>query len=261
MRARLGNVETLRGNLAAATAHHQALLDDPVASGVPWLRAMSLVGMSHIARRRADFGAADELLRRAWSMPRSQTVPFMRSNVLVGRGYLADQQDDYTSAIEHQVLALQTAIPLDTPRVLAFSFEGCAGALAIEPGGGRAELGARLLGAADRMRRQTGGPMPKGERFDVDRAEARLRVILGDTAFGDAFVAGASTDGLRTRCRTTGCDRSGLSQRGPSSRSAAICWILLSLGDRRPGWTGGGVHPCLPCCIAGADRQPAIRGG
>jgi ATP/maltotriose-dependent transcriptional regulator MalT len=40
MRARLANVEILRGNLDAAEAHHQILADDPVAASVPRLQAM-----------------------------------------------------------------------------------------------------------------------------------------------------------------------------------------------------------------------------
>jgi ATP/maltotriose-dependent transcriptional regulator MalT len=210
MRARLGNVETLRGNLDVASQHHQALLDDPVASGSPWLVAMSLVGMSNIARRRGELATADELLRRAWSMPRSQTVPFMRSLVLVGRGYLADQQLDHAAALEHQLMALRTAVPLHTPRVLAFSFEGCAGALAVAPGAEHADLAARLLGAADRMRRHAGGPMPPAERFDVDRAEQRLRALLGDVRFEHAFTAGALADDMALVAELDGVSDQGL---------------------------------------------------
>jgi hypothetical protein len=53
---------------------------------------------------------------------------------------------------------------------------------------------AEALGAADALRRRTGGPMPAGERFDVDRVEARLVAALGADAFGAAFAAGATAD-------------------------------------------------------------------
>jgi hypothetical protein len=36
--------------------------------------------------------------------------------------------------------------------------------------------------------------MPAGERFDVDRAECRLRLTLGDAAFLEQFEQGASAD-------------------------------------------------------------------
>jgi hypothetical protein len=35
--------------------------------------------------------------------------------------------------------------------------------------------------------------MPPAERFDVDRAEGRLREALGDAEFDRAFVLGADT--------------------------------------------------------------------
>ena len=51
-------------------------------------------------------------------------------------------------------------------------------------------LAARLLGHADLLRRESGGPMPTAERFDVDRAEERLQRRLG-AGFGDEFAAGS----------------------------------------------------------------------
>jgi hypothetical protein len=50
---------------------------------------------------------------------------------------------------------------------------------------------AELLGAADAMRRRSGGPMPAPERFDVDRAERRAREKLDD-AFDAAYARGAA---------------------------------------------------------------------
>jgi hypothetical protein len=43
------------------------------------------------------------------------------------------------------------------------------------------------------MRRETGGAMPDAERFDVDRAERRLRAALGDDAVEHGMAAGATT--------------------------------------------------------------------
>jgi hypothetical protein len=68
-----------------------------------------------------------------------------------------------------------------------------AGALALR---GDAEHSARLLGAADALRRRSGGPMPAAERFDVDRAERRARQALGDAAFEVAFAAGTADPDL-----------------------------------------------------------------
>jgi tetratricopeptide (TPR) repeat protein len=194
MRSRLGNVELLRGNIDAADRHQQALLDDPVAASVPWLLSMALLGKAAIARRRGEYELADRLLGRVWELPRSKSTPVMRTLVLVARGYLADQLLDHERALEYQADALRTSVSLGVPRHLAYALEGCAGALAIEPSGEHSELGAQLLGAADRLRRMSGGPMPAGERFDLDRAEQRLRTAIGDQAFEAAFRAGADRD-------------------------------------------------------------------
>jgi hypothetical protein len=194
MRSRLGNVELLRGNIDVADRHQQALIDDPVASSVPWLLSMALLGKAAIARRRGEYELADRLLARAWDLPRSKSAPVMRTLVMVARGYLADQVCDHERALEYQTDALRTSVSLGVPRHLAYALEGCAGALAIEPSGEHSELAAQLLGAADRLRRNSGGPMPAGERFDVDRAERRLRATIGDEAFEAAFRAGADRE-------------------------------------------------------------------
>ncbi len=194
MRARLGNVEILRGNLDAAEAHHQIVADDPVAASVPWLQAMSLLGRSAIARRRGQYELAESLLAAGWALPRSKSQPHMRTLLLVASGYLADQMGDGRRALELQADALRTAIGLGAPRNVAYALEGCAGALALSDQSDQQALGARLLGGADRLRRETGGALPSGERFDVDRAEGRLRSALGDAVVAREYEAGAAAD-------------------------------------------------------------------
>jgi hypothetical protein len=118
----------------------------------------------------------------------------MRTLLLVARGYLADQVGDGARALESQAEALRAAAGLGAPRNIAYAFEGCAGALALADRQEQQVLGAQLLGAADRLRRQSGGPMPAGERYDVDRAESRLRSAIGDPEFEQAFASGAAAD-------------------------------------------------------------------
>jgi predicted ATPase/DNA-binding SARP family transcriptional activator len=190
MKARLGNIEVLRGDLAAAQRHHEELIEDAAIGGVPWLQAMARLGLAAVARRRGAFQEAGEHLDAAWALPRSRSVPFMRTIVQVARGYLADQQGDHAAALEHQSDGLVTALELRTPRGVAYSFEGVAGALALSTDRSQLRLGAQLLGAADALRRASGGAMPGPERYDVDRAEQRLRSALGDVAFDEASSTG-----------------------------------------------------------------------
>jgi hypothetical protein len=93
-----------------------------------------------------------------------------------------------------QAEALRTAAGIGPPRNVAYALEGCAGALALADRPELLGLGARLLGGADRLRRDSGGPMPTGERYDVDRAEHRLRAALGDDGFTNEFAAGVGAD-------------------------------------------------------------------
>ncbi len=193
MRARLGNIEILRGNLDLAEQHHRSLTDDPVAAGVPWLQAMSRFGLSMIARRRGRLDEAEDHLEAAWRVPRTRAVPYLRALFLVGRGYLADQRGHGAEALEEQQQALAIAEQLDTPRGTAYALEGCAGAYALAVDDDLLRLGARILGHADRLRRDGGTPMPAPERFDVDRAEGRLRAALG-ADFDTEFASGAAAD-------------------------------------------------------------------
>ena len=193
MRARLGNIEILRGNLDLAEQHHRSLTDDPIAAGVPWLQAMSRFGLSMIARRRGRLDEAEEHLDAAWQIPRTRAVPYLRALLLVGRGYLADQRGHGTEALEFQRQALGIAEQLDAPRGTAYALEGCAGAYALAVDDDAVRLGARLLGHADRLRRDGGASMPAAERFDLDRAEGRLRAALGDD-FDTEFASGTAAD-------------------------------------------------------------------
>jgi len=112
----------------------------------------------------------------------------IHSIVLVARGYSADLAGDAEAALVAQHEALVIARQFGAIRVIANAAEGLAGALVLC---GDADSAARLLGAADALRRRSGGPMPAPERFDVDRAERRARDQLGD-GFAAAFATGAA---------------------------------------------------------------------
>ena len=117
----------------------------------------------------------------------------MLTSLLVARGYSADLAGDADLALVAQHEALGVAQRFGATRAIANAVEGLAGALAINDD---PQTAARLLGAADALRRRSGGPMPAAERFDVDRAEHRARQALGDAEFAGAFGAGAAEPDL-----------------------------------------------------------------
>jgi predicted ATPase/DNA-binding SARP family transcriptional activator len=189
-RSRLANLEILRGNLALATSIHRQSLDASAGPVPQWVHAISMLGLANIARRRGEPHEALRYVDDAMALPRSARIPLMHSSLLVARGYSADLAGDAAVALASQHQALSVALGLGANRVIANAVEGLAGALALDGG---AEDAARLLGAADALRRRSGGPMPAAERFDVDRAERRARQALGDAAFTAAFLGGANT--------------------------------------------------------------------
>ncbi|HWM20511.1 MAG TPA: BTAD domain-containing putative transcriptional regulator [Ilumatobacteraceae bacterium] len=194
LRVRIANVETLRGNVERAEQMHLDLLTEIADEAVPWLRTMSYIGLATIARRTQRPEQASSWIEKAWAISRTREAPMIQSLVLVGRGYTADLLGHHEPAVDHQRHGLEIALAHSTPRGVANSMEGLAGALAIAPDPARHDAAARLLGAADALRRRSGGPMPPAERFDVDRAERRARRSLGDQAFDAAFVEGAGSD-------------------------------------------------------------------
>jgi tetratricopeptide (TPR) repeat protein len=196
VRSRLANLEILRGNLALAESIHRQSLDAGSGPVPQWVHAMTLLGLANIARRRGEPVDALRYVDEAMALPRSNGIPLMLSSVLVARGYSADLAGDVNLALTSQHEALAIALQLGGTRVIANAVEGLAGAHSVR---GDAEFAARLLGAADALRRRSGGSMPAAERFDVDRAEQRAREALGDAVFDVAFTAGAVDPDLELR--------------------------------------------------------------
>jgi predicted ATPase/DNA-binding SARP family transcriptional activator len=188
-RARIANLEILRGNFALAAMMHQDMLDRPTTTH--WLRAMSLLGMANIGRRTGDVELARRHLDEAWALPRTHDVPLMRSSVLVAMAYTADLRGDGDTALRFALAGLDAAEEFGSLRSIANAVEGVAGALAV---GRDPVLAARMLGAADAIRRASGGPMLAAERFDVGRAEDRCRRALGEQRYEAELAAGAATE-------------------------------------------------------------------
>ena len=194
MRVRLANVETLRGNVERAEQMHLDLLAEIADEALPWLRTMSYIGLATIARRTQRPERATSWIEQAWAISRYRDAPIIQALVLVGRGYTADLLGHHELAVDHQRHGLAIALAHSTPRGLANSMEGMAGALRSPPTRTSTLSAARLLGAADALRRRSGGAMPPAERFDVDRAERRARRSMGDHAFEVEFAIGAGSD-------------------------------------------------------------------
>ena len=204
MRVRLANVETLRGNVERAEQMHLDLLKEIADEAVPWLRTMSYIGLATIARRTQRPEQASSWIEQAWAISRAREAPMIQALVLVGRGYTAD-------LLGHHEAGGRPSTPGAGDRPGAFHatrswrtrWRGWPARWRSRPTRSCHAAAARLLGAADALRRRSGGAMPPAERFDVDRAERRGRRSLGDQAFDAAFA-----DRCRQRRRGTCSTRS-----------------------------------------------------
>ncbi len=201
MRVRLANVETLRGNVERAEQMHLDLLKEIADEAIPWLRTMSYIGLATIARRTQRPEQASSWIEQAWTISRSRDAPMIQALVLVGRGYTADLLGHYEQALDHQRHGLAIALAHSAPRVVANSMEGMAGALAIAPDPSLHAAAARLLGAADTLRRRSGGAMPPAERFDVDRGRAARPSVVGGSGIRRG-VRGWRRTATSRRCST-----------------------------------------------------------
>ena len=133
MRVRLANVETLRGNVERAEQMHLDLLTEIADEAVPWLRTMSYIGLATIARRTQRPERATSWIEQAWAISRARDAPIIQG--AGPRRARVHRRPARTprAAVDHQRHGLAIALAHSTPRGLANSMEGMAGALAIAP--------------------------------------------------------------------------------------------------------------------------------
>ncbi|MDQ3734689.1 MAG: winged helix-turn-helix domain-containing protein [Actinomycetota bacterium] len=151
----------------------------------------AVVGEGLLARERADLTASRAHLLRAQQMLAGKNEPDWTATTLIGLGHLAELSGDLDSAQFSHRLAWETA---GHPGAL----EGMA---CVRAARGQASDAARLLGAANWWREARHRPLSRLERVDVERAEDRARVLLGDDSFQAAYGGGtaephAVVDGL-----------------------------------------------------------------
>jgi predicted ATPase/DNA-binding SARP family transcriptional activator len=146
------------------------------------------ISLAFAARRAGDLDAADEHLRWLLSSAREQqsagSMPPYLPMVLLELGWLAERRGDAAGALTWHGEAFD--VSQDMPPALAAALEGMAAALLLD---GRAEPAARLLGAAGRVRRESGHPLSTSDRGELDRVLSAVR--LADPGFDAHFASGA----------------------------------------------------------------------
>jgi non-specific serine/threonine protein kinase len=194
--AQLSRAETLlgleclrHGDLAGTRPHFEAAVAAARASADDVMVAHSLVNLGHVAAVDQGAAAAEELFREGlaqFEVNGDRWGVAYASNYLAG---LARASGDFTAAIEMSGRAVGLLDELGDRFYLIFAVEDLARAAA---GGHRPEVAARLLGAAEAVRRATGAMLSPGAREEYDATVGQLEGALGTDAFRRAWSEGAT---------------------------------------------------------------------
>ena len=174
-------------DVTASANFEQALVlfrsaDDPL-----WV-ALTLSALGDAACRQGDLDRAEVLCAEGLRMARALDDGFVIWNTLQTQGNLELARGAWDRAGMTHWEESSVALAIGDLRGVADGLAGLAGAAI---GRHDFEVGAQLLGAADRLRSIIGrAKLPGHAQFA--RAETAARGALGDAAFGSAWDAGAS---------------------------------------------------------------------
>jgi predicted ATPase/DNA-binding SARP family transcriptional activator len=193
--ASLGNLAVLEGDLGEADRLHREAIDETTNGLVGELQGQVFMSRAFSHRRRGELDQAAEVLDRALALRRVREMTNGLAFASTSRGFVAELQGDADTAERFHLAGLRAAAAGDDRRAVALVYEGLAGVAVLRGDGVRAGF---LLGAADTLRRATGGPLPPGERFDVERIELAAVAAIGTDDFQAALRSGtrAPLDGL-----------------------------------------------------------------
>ena len=149
--------------------------------------ALAISNLGSIALERGEHSAAAALSEQAYSLFETLDDSEGMAFALVNQGLAALSEHDHARALELLRQALRRLAELEFADVIGYCFEGLAAVLAFT---GKAEPGARLLGAAEALRDSLGVELAPAERQTHDETVAAVREALGEKAFSAAWRQG-----------------------------------------------------------------------
>lgn len=192
MRCQHALATMLAGDLEQAHAELDAVRSDAPPDGP--VTALVAHGLGLVAHRAGDEQAAVRHHRAAadtfLAADASEAAAEALAGVAFARAAL-DDPDGAAAAVSAAAALLRGATPTTTSLPLILE-AAAAGAVAA----GDADLALRRLGRAAALREPLGAGLVAGERFDVDRVEARARAQLDGDRADAALAAGRTEDGL-----------------------------------------------------------------
>jgi tetratricopeptide (TPR) repeat protein len=188
----MGDLASQQGDDAQAEAHYQAGFTLAQALGGKKDLAMLLDRLSMIACQRRAYEQATTLSEQSLALHREIGNRFGLSESLHTLGRIAYAQQAYEIAAAHYTESLELKSQVGDQRGLVQLFKAFA-ALALTAQS-QPERAARLLGAAEKLRRVIGIGAPPATRNEDETMIKVLRTSLGETAFAQAWVAGEAME-------------------------------------------------------------------
>ncbi|MDO3650422.1 BTAD domain-containing putative transcriptional regulator [Nocardia mangyaensis] len=168
----LGRLALLTGDLTQARLLHERARELSVSQGHELGRVFAEVGLGLGARREGRLDDAEKHNRASLDWNRRVDYAPGIAQSLAELGFIAELRGDPDGARAFHEEGMAVAQRTGDPRAIALAQEGLAGAAALA---GDIEQARRLLSAAAAAREETGAPLPRAERIDVDRITAAIR--------------------------------------------------------------------------------------
>ena len=147
------------------------------------------LGLGQTARSEGELDLAEAHQRNVLAVSqRIGSAPDVARVVALSElGFIAEQRGEEEAARSYHLRSLAPAAKLGDPEAVAQALIGLAGVHAL---GGRPELAARLLGAADTAGRSPGASPLPGDNPNAERIAVAALNALGEDAFAAEFQAG-----------------------------------------------------------------------
>jgi predicted ATPase len=176
----VGDLNGGEGLLAGAARTFRELDD-------PWGVAFALLNLGGALLLHHKYADAIPHLEESIRVARAMNADVFLSNALINLGWVHHWLGDSESARGRLGESVEHAIALDNRQSLARALDALA---AVADSSGDAEHAARLLGAADGVRRSIGAGVWMTDQESHDETAARLRTELGDPAYTAAIDRG-----------------------------------------------------------------------
>jgi predicted ATPase/class 3 adenylate cyclase/Tfp pilus assembly protein PilF len=183
----LGLVARQLGNYPEARSLHEEGLTIVRELGDRWGIAMSLNNLGNVAWEEGDYPVARSLREESLAVFRELGDRSGMAASLNNLGRVVGEQGDYSAARQFHEECLTILFELGDRGGIAESLESLA---LLGVAQAQMEQVARLLGAAEALRKAIGAPRPTFERTEVDGASAATRTALGEAAFAAAWEEG-----------------------------------------------------------------------